>query len=229
VFEIDSIRSLRRQPVGKRSVALVPPVINLIHQWTSRRGGSEGSRYFVQQATGFRHFVAATRSGHMIGLRHPTGRRIIERWTRCIISLWDAAPPAGRLCLSHPCGDDGGPPPRSARAIGSPPQPGGPVAGRTRGGFAAAAMIHRSAGRRRFEVSAKKGYLDGRDMAEIFAWRGHPTFSGVTGSPTMWVRAQAGTGRTCCSGRHTTRMAASLIVTGADGAAWQRAGGPRCG
>jgi polyhydroxyalkanoate synthase subunit PhaC len=39
----------------------------------------------------------------------------------------------------------------------------------TRGGFAAAAMSERAA-QAAIRVSGKKGYLDGRDMAEIFAW-----------------------------------------------------------
>jgi polyhydroxyalkanoate synthase subunit PhaC len=39
----------------------------------------------------------------------------------------------------------------------------------TRGGFAAAAMSERAA-RAAIRVSARKGYLDGRDMAEMFAW-----------------------------------------------------------
>jgi polyhydroxyalkanoate synthase len=39
----------------------------------------------------------------------------------------------------------------------------------TRGGFAAAAMSERAA-QAAIRVSRKKGYLDGRDMAEIFAW-----------------------------------------------------------
>ena len=39
----------------------------------------------------------------------------------------------------------------------------------TRGGFAAAAMSERAASAA-IRVSARKGYLDGRDMAEMFAW-----------------------------------------------------------
>lgn len=39
----------------------------------------------------------------------------------------------------------------------------------TRGGFAAAAMSERAA-QVAIRVSARKGYLDGRDMAEMFAW-----------------------------------------------------------
>ncbi len=39
----------------------------------------------------------------------------------------------------------------------------------TRGGFAAAAMSDRAA-QAAIRVSARKGYLDGRDMAEMFAW-----------------------------------------------------------
>src|SRR6185437_8930884 len=39
----------------------------------------------------------------------------------------------------------------------------------TRAGFAAAAMSDRAA-QAAIRVSAKQGYLDGRDMAEMFAW-----------------------------------------------------------
>ena len=72
----------------------------------------------------------------------------------------------------------------------------------TRAGFAAAAMSDRAA-QAAIRVSARKGYLDGRDMAEMFAWLRPTDLVWRYCGEQLRAGPQAGGRSTCCSGTPT--------------------------
>ena len=150
---------------------MVPPVINKFYIMDIAPGRSM-IEYFLRQ--GMQVFA--------ISWRNPTAEHRtwgFDTYGQAILDALDAVqtitelgshPPAGIVFGRHPRCDDRGAPHRDRR--GRPPRQSDVDGDRARpekAGFAAAA-IDEQAANIAIALSARKGYLDGRSLAEVFAW-----------------------------------------------------------